>query len=278
MDQPLKSPLLAADVGCRFACWGVIICLFILTMPHSLEPLPLNYWRLVALIGLELICIAIMWQFKHVSVTRDVIDLQVFEALFFCGLLGLYFFNHPWYTRISTEIAKPFFIWVYIMQLVRLFWVIPNHLGSGYIEWPRFGLLGWLTKPSQEMPRPGPGAKVMVLLTAIGGAVLVRWLASCSMPWPEYLMAGSGLAVIGIYARSMNNRVSKTIEHNIQTVAQIHFYQKMMHEAADYIEQLKTWLPPDVLATMQQPTKPESNPTPAPHLKLVHRRGRPESE
>jgi hypothetical protein len=276
MDQPLKSPLLATDVGCRFACWGVVICLFILTMPQSVEPLPMNHWRLVALIGLELICIAIMWQFKHVSAARDVIDLQIFEVFFFCTLLALYFSRYAWYTRMSAEFAKPFFTWVIMMQLARLLWIIPNHSGSAYIDWPRFGLLGWFGKSSQDGPRPGPGTKVVVFLLAAGGAVLANWLASCRWPWPEYLMAGSGLAVIGIYARSMNNRVSKTIEHNIQTVAQIHFYQKMMNEAADYIEQLKTWLPPEVLASMHIPAKPA--PAPASHLKLVHKRGQSESE
>lgn len=274
MDQPLKSPLLAADVGCRFACWGVIICLFILTMPHSIGVIPLNHWRLVALIGLELICIGIMWQFRHVAITRDVIDLQVFEVLFFSSLLVFYFFKPDWYVKASNELAKPFFIWVYGMQLLRLFWLIPNPLGSGYREWPRFGLLGWFFQPEAKLPRPTTGAKLAVLLAASCVAVLSVWLANCTLPWPEYLLAGSGLTVIGIFARSTNNRVSKTVEHHIQTVAQIHFYQKMMHEAADYIEQLKTYLPPEVLASMRNPPKEAG--TPVPHLRLVRKTPRQE--
>ena len=277
MDQPLKSPLLATDIGCRFACWGVIICLFILTMPHSIGVVPLNHWRLVTLIGLDLICIAIMYQFKHAAATRDVIDLQAFEVLFFGSLLVFYFLKPDWYIKLSADLAKPFFIWVSGMQLLRLFWLCPNRLGSGYLEWPRFGLLGWLFKPEPELPRPTLIAKLAVLVAAIFVAGLSVWLANCSLPWPEYVMAGSGLTVIGIYARSTNNRVSKTIEQHIQTVAQIHFYQKMMNDAADYIEQLKTYLPPEVLASMRNNQAKEKR-APASHLKLVRKAPRQESE
>ncbi|MEN9866019.1 MAG: hypothetical protein RL748_1609, partial [Pseudomonadota bacterium] len=238
MDQPLKSPLLAADMGSRFACWGVVICIFILTMPSTLEPVPLNHWRLVTLIGIEITCISIMWQFRRVAVARDIIDLQLFEAGFFALLLGLYFFHAGAYVKLSVGYAKPFLIWVFMTQLLRLFWIIPNPLGSAYMEWPRFGPLGWFYRRDPGLPLPGPGAKLAVLFCVIAMALLANWLSGSKLPWSSWLMPVSGLVVIAIYARSINNRVSQTIDQNLKTLSQIMFYQRMMNEAADYIEQL----------------------------------------
>lgn len=273
MDQPLKSPLLAADMGSRFACWGVIICVFILTLPSTLEPVPLNHWRLVAIIGIETGCIAIMWQFRKVAVARDLIDLQLFEASFFALLLILYFFHASAYTWLSGSIAKPFLTWIVMMQLLRLFWIIPNHLGSAYMEWPRFGLLGWFSTPISNALRPGTGTKLAVLCGSIAMGFLASWLSGSDLPWLSWLMPVSGLIVIAIYARSLNHRVSQTIDQNIKTLSQIMFYQRMMNEAADYIEQLKTYLPTSVLASMRAKEREEQEADALPRLRLVPKDG-----
>lgn len=203
---------IAIDAVCRVAFLIVFICSLLFSIGvNALNMVPSGWGWFAYRIGLGGLSILPFVLFARHSIIVDVIDIALYEMLFFASM-ALAATGAPTTYRFFADVLDPVLTsFFFYANLLRLLWLPLFKIPTTSLDWPAIGLLGFLTR--HRVPRSVETRQAIVIFLAILALIPISILVGkLKYGWVCLALASTGLFLVARYWSVFIDLLGNTID------------------------------------------------------------------
>lgn len=235
----ITSRHVAASIAARFGCWGLLICVMLLTIQSVRDWFPNDQRVLAYLCSVEVLSILVLLRFAPAKTVRDIIDISFYALGLKLLRLFAYFFIPPLYVAITSYAYQPILTGLFFLALMRIFWLRKTEGGLLLADWPAIGPYGWTAPPMRSAQAKTSTDDIIYTAVAVIISALLG-VASLAAPdgWEYALTAVSGLIILAAYQGKFDHALCTTVITAAERETLIEFYRSTLREATAALKEM----------------------------------------